>query len=228
MNNSLLGMAATVIPTAPATPTAIVLGQLLPTFTALPTADDTEVAKLLATPNPRPTLPATWTAAPDLVPAGTVIPSEPTGLAFVFETVVGVEPDPGDHRALSATALASTPLTRPESLTATPTPTRFQPTVVVRRDLLQPVIQPIVPQRSAFTISNPAVYEFNVGAGQVFTFENIQLQGGVRLFLPNPVDPTSFLRTDFKGMLRYKPIGTLPRRRNELRALLPRLLRRVQ
>ena len=46
-----------------------------------------------------------------------------------------------------------------------------------------------------------------MGAGQVFNFENIQLQGGVRLFLQNPVDPTSFLRTDHYGILRYKPIG---------------------
>ena len=176
------------------TETEETLTEVVPTYTALPTADDTEVAKLLATPEPRPTL----------VPTGTIIPTVPPPAA----TEVGDEDDPGEDRALAETALASTPVTLLETPRPTPTPTRFQPTVAVRRDLLQAVIQPIVPERSAFTISNPAVYEYNVGVGQVFTFENIQLQGGVRLFLPNPVDPSSFLRTDFKGMLRYKPIGT--------------------
>ena len=190
------------------------LTEVVPTYTALPTADDTEVAKLLATPEPRPTL----------VPTGTIIPTVPPPAA----TEVGDEDDPGEDRALAETALASTPVTLLETPRPTPTPTRFQPTVAVRRDLLQPVIEPIVPERSAFTISNPAVYEYNVGAGQVFTFENIQLQGGVRLFLPNPVDPSSFLRTDFKGMLRYKPIGIAPGRRNELFALLSRFLRWIQ
>ncbi len=51
------------------------------------------------------------------------------------------------------------------------------------------------------------MYTFDVAPSQTFTFQNIRLGGGVRLFLPNPVDSNSWLRTDHTGMLRYRPIG---------------------
>ena len=52
------------------------------------------------------------------------------------------------------------------------------------------------------------MYQYNVGVGQVFTFGNIRLGDGVRLFLPNPADPAnSWIRTDHTGLLRYKPLG---------------------
>ncbi len=52
------------------------------------------------------------------------------------------------------------------------------------------------------------MYQYDVGPGQIFAFRSIRLGDGVRLFLPNPVDPTSsWIRTDHTGLLRYKPIG---------------------
>ncbi len=91
-------------------------------------------------------------------------------------------------------------------MTPTPSATLFQPTVAVRSDLLNSAIQPPISQPTTFDITGASAYQYDVGVGQVFSFENIQLGGGVRLFLQNPVDPNSFLRTDFKGMLRYKPL----------------------
>ncbi len=105
-----------------------------------PTLNETEVAMLLATPDPRSTVRPTWTAAPTLPPTNTI-----------------------------AAPLA---------------------------------------QEATFSISGASVYQYNVGVGEIFSFSsNIQLAGGVRLFHPNPVDPNSFLRTDQKGVLRYRPIG---------------------
>ncbi len=104
--------------------------------------------------------------------------------------------------------MPSTPLPQLNAPTATPSPTatRLQPTVALRGDLLQPVIEP-VSQPSAFDIAGASAYEYDVGAGQIFNFEDIQLSGGLRLFLRNPLDPGSFLRTDAKGMLRFKAIN---------------------
>ena len=78
--------------------------------------------------------------------------------------------------------------------------------MAVRPDLIQPTIA-LVSIASAFDVSSAPAYQFNVGPGQQFTFENIQLGDGVRLFLPNPVDSGSWIRTDHTGVLRYKPIG---------------------
>ena len=103
--------------------------------------------------------------------------------------------------------LPSTPRPQLNAPTATPTATRIQPTVALRRDLLEQEFQPQISQPSSFSISGASAYEYNVGAGQLFNFGNIQLQGGVRLFLQNPVDPSSFLRTDQKGVLSYRPVS---------------------
>ena len=166
--------------------TAIVIRPSLPTLTALPTLDETEVAKMLATPLPRPTLPATWTAAPIL--------SATPDFGFVFNPK-----QPGDSTPDSQAGV--------QVLTPTPSPTAIQPTVAVRQDLIRPVISPPVSQTTTFSSSGVSVYQYNVGPGQVFSFENIQLGGGVRLFLPNPLDSNSWVRTDYTGLLRFRPIG---------------------
>ena len=172
------------------------------TLTPLPTLNQTEVAKLLATPLPRPTLPPTWTAVPTLPPTKTIVASpESTAPVDVSASTIGpvIVSDP----------IVMTPRTQLGAPTSTPSPTAtpFQPTVAVRSDLLTPAVQSPISQPTTFDISGASAYQYDVGLGQIFTFENIQLQGGVRLFLQNPVDPSSFLRTDYKGMLRYKPIG---------------------
>ena len=163
-----------------------------PTFTPLPTLNQTEIAKLLATPEPRP---PTATAAPTIPPEN-VIPTVPTAAA-----------SPNVDASLSATPLLSTPISRVGAPTPTPSPTQSRPTVAVRQDLLQPVVEPPVSQQWTFSISGASALEFDVGLGRQFTYEDIQLSGGVRLFLPNPVDPNSFLRTDHEGVLRYQPMG---------------------
>lgn len=167
-----------------------------------PTLDETEVAKLLATPEPRPSLPPTWTAAPTLPPTNTIaapLPDAPVEAATIRSEDFFV-----------STPLPATPQSQfvAPDLTPTPTPTIVQPTVAVRSDLLRAVIQPPIAQEATFSISGASVFQYNVGLGEIFTFNNnIQLSGGVRLFLQNPVDPNSFLRTDHKGILRYRPIG---------------------
>ena len=157
-----------------------------PSFTPLPTLNQTEIAKLLATPEARPpTVPPTRTIA-----------TVPTAVA-----------SPNINPSQSETSVLSTPISRIGAPSATPSPTRTRPTVAVRQDLLQPVVQQPVSQQTTFSISGAAALEFDVGLGQLFTVEDIQLSGGVRLFLPNPVDPNSFLRTDHEGVLRYQPMG---------------------
>lgn len=169
-----------------------------------PTLDETEVAKLLATPEPRPTAPPTWTAAPTLPPTNTIAAPLPDAPAPDEAATTRSED------VFVSTPLVVTPQSQFEApdRTPTPTPTIAQPTVAVRSDLLRAVIQPPVSRESTFSISGASVYQYNVGVGEVFSFNNnIQLSGGVRLFLQNPVDPSSFLRTDHKGILRYRPIG---------------------
>ncbi len=188
----------TATPTATPTPapsvTARSLAQALPTFTSLPTLDQTEIAELLATPPPRPTLPATWTPVPTLPPPP------------VFATAPRTQAAGG---AGFNTPLPSTPQAQFGFSTATPTPTAtlFQPTVAVRRDLLREVIPPPVSLPTSFSFTSASAYDYNVGPGQIFSYDTIQLSGGVRLFVQNPVDPGSYLRTDDRGILRYKPIG---------------------
>ena len=165
-----------------------------PTFTPLPTLNQTEIAKLLATPEPRP---ATATDVPTLPPA-TEVATAPTAVA-----------SPNVAPSLSETPLLSTPISQIGAPSATPSPTRPRPTVAVRQDLLPPIVQQPVSQQTTFSISGATALEFDVGLGQIFNIENIQLSGGVRLFLPNPVDPGSFLRTDHEGVLRYQPMGAV-------------------
>ena len=156
-----------------------------PTFTALPTVDETVVARLLATPRPRPTLPATWTAAPTAQ-----LPDAAPGPA--------TEPTPVDTLTPAEVGLRDLP--------PTATATRFQPTVAVQPELIQPTVA-LVSFPSTFSVNSASAFQYSVGPGQPFTFQNIQLGDGLRLFLPNPVDGDSWIRTDHYGVLRYKPIG---------------------
>lgn len=162
-----------------------------PTYTALPTLDETEVARLVATLPPRPTAPATWTAAPTAQ-----LPDAALDLAT--ETTPRASPTPSDATAPAEVGARD----RPPTATAT----RFQPTVAVRPDLIQPTIA-LAPFASTFNFNSAPAYQYNVVPGQPFTFQNIQLGDGVRLFLPNPVDGASWIRTDHTGLLRYRPIG---------------------
>ena len=194
-------LADTSVPTATDQDSDLISVRFRPTFTPLPTLNQTEIAELLATPESRPTLPPTWTAAPTLPP--TSIVATPDALATAQIEVSTPDVD----QIFVGTPITSTPISQIGAPTPTPSPTRVQPTVAVRQDLLPPVIQPPVSDQTTFSISGASAFEYNVGLGQVFNFENIRLADGVRLFLQNPVDPSSFLRTDFKGVLRYKPIG---------------------
>ena len=192
--------------TARPTPTRIIIATATPTPTATPLVGQPQA---LASPSPSATasdappaipsalasLPATWTAAPTLPPTRALSPP----------------PDSSAHTPgplINASPAVSTPAPRFDAPTATPTSTatRIQPTVALRRELLPPVIQPRL-EPSAFSITASSAYEYDVGAGQVFRFEDIQLGGGVRLFLRNPVDAGSFMRTDAKGMLRFKALN---------------------
>ena len=190
------------IPTATSEPDVIVLRATLPTPLIPPTADETEIAELLATPPPRPTEPVTWTPAPTeprgefvLGPATTSTPDDPPtqDAGFIFN------PTPSDATPPAEVGVLDLP--------PTPTAVVLQPTVAVRPEFLPPTLSPISLAQT-FSTSGVTAYQYSVGPSQRFTFQNIQLDGGVRLFLPNPVDPnSSWIRTDHYGILRYKPIG---------------------
>lgn len=189
----------------PVTPTAreLPVDESPSTTSPLPTVADTEAAELAATPEPRATIPPTWTAAPTLPPTKTLEAPLPN-TATPWEQATA-----GSDENLVFTPLVSTPDSQidvSDKPSPTPTPTIVQPTVAVRRDLLPPRIQPL-PQVASFSISGASVYQYDVGAGQNFNFNNIQLGDGLRLFQQNPADPNSFLRTDHKGVLRYRPSG---------------------
>ncbi len=190
-------------PTTTVSAAATSLDLFPPTFTPLPTLNQTEIAALLATPRPRPTLPATWTAVPTLLPTNTIAapPAQATAPVLIASPNVGP--------FLLSTPILSTPQWQYGGATLTPSPTAtlFQPTVAVRPELLRPPIPPPVAQPTTFNTIGASAYLYNVGQWQVFTFENLQLQGGVKLFLPNPTAPDSFLRTDYRGQLLYKPKG---------------------
>ena len=89
----------------------------------------------------------------------------------------------------------------------TATSTRFQPTVVVRQDLIVEQIPPPVFASSTFSTLGASVYQYDVGFGQPFDYQGLQLRGGVVLFTPNPAASDSYLRTDQVGMLWYRPIN---------------------
>jgi len=170
-----------------------------PTFTALPTVDETEVARLLATPPPRPTAPATWTAAPTVqLPDAAPGPATQRPPLDSPTPDVAFNPTPSDATPPAQVGLRELP--------PTASPTRFQPTVAVQPDLIQPTIA-LVSVASTFNVNSAPVYQFNVGPGQQFAFDDIRLGDGVRLFLPNPVASDSWIRTDHTGVLRYRPIG---------------------
>ncbi len=175
----------------PITHTATVTNRFLPTLTPLPTLNQTELADLLKSPEPVPT--ASFT---DTVVAATLI-AAPT---YVTATV-------DDDRQPVHTPSPSTPAARFGGATLTPSPTLFQPTVAVNPDLLIAPIPPPVSRPSTFSAVGAAVYQYNVGPGQVFHYDRLQLGGGVALFAPNPAAASSFVRTDPNGMLLYQAIG---------------------
>ena len=194
-----LGLAEETAPTATSDLDVILQRAFEPTFTALPTVDETEVARLLATPPPRPTAPATWTAAPTVqLPDAAPGPATQTTPLDSPTPDVAFNPTPSDATPPPEVGLRERP--------PTASPTRFQPTVAVQPDLIQPTIA-LAPFASTFNVDSAPAYQYNVGPGQPFNFENIQLGDGVRLFLPNPVASDSWIRTDHTGLLRYRPIG---------------------
>ena len=108
-----------------------------------------------------------------------------------------------------ASAVASSP---PQRGIVTPTPsptaTRFQPTVSVRRDLLREAIAPPTIQPLSLRTSAASAFEYAVQPGQPFAIDDIRLTGGVRLFAQNPTDSSSYVYTDRKGVLRYRAPGS--------------------
>ena len=189
------------IPTLPPSPTpqpsvtpTVDSTGLPPTLTFLPTRNQTEVARLLASPRPRRTLPATWTAAPTLPATWLATPQRSQ-----FWTALPPEMPPPQ------------PTAPPQGLGATvtpsPTATRIQPTVSVRYDLLPTAIPPPVLQSRSFSISSASAFRYEVAAGQPVHISGLALTEGLRLYAPNPADSGSYLYTDSKGILRYRPPG---------------------
>jgi len=173
----------------------------LPTPEDVPTLDAGEIAQLLATPLPQPTQPTSATAVstgpgPQVAP-GPEIASTPAG-ASTPDPGFAFEPGAGDANTPEGVGARVLPPTATAAV--------IQPTVAVQPGLIQPTIA-LVSLASTFSTSSASVYQYSVGPGQAFEFENIRLGDGVRLFLPNPVDGNSWIRTDHYGILRYRPIG---------------------
>ncbi|MCY4247989.1 MAG: SH3 domain-containing protein [Chloroflexi bacterium] len=156
-----------------------------PTQPASPmsTRELTAEAVLSASPSPRSTQPANWTAAPDQSQAWTASPADITAIA--------------------------TSLAQRGNATATPspTPTRSQPTVSVRYDLLREAISPPATPLLSLRTSAAAAFEYEVQPGPPFAIADQPLTGGLRLFSPNPTDSSSYLYTDQKGILRFLAPG---------------------
>ncbi len=164
------------------------------TLTPLPTLNPTELADLLQPREPLQTASPTSTAVP---PPSTLI-ATPT-----YITATG-------DRSFTHTPNPSTPRPQPggATRTITPSPTRFQPTVAVNPNLLlAPIPSPVV-QPLNFNAISASVYQYDVGPGQVFHYDDLQLGGGVALFAPNPAAADSFIRTDPNGLLLYRAIGS--------------------
>ena len=193
-------LADDIAPTITSEADAIAQREFEPTLTALPTLDETEVAALLATPPPRPTQRATGTAAPTEQPADAAPrPATATTPLDALTPDAGLQFTPGPSDATSPADVGV------RDLPPTATATLFQPTVEVRPEFLPPTIAPIS-FASTFSISSASVYQFNVGPGQVFTFQNIQLPFGVMLFKQNPIDENSWISTDQNGILRFRTL----------------------
>lgn len=169
-------------------PTRTTIPPQLPTPTMpaslTPTRGITLESRLGASPSPRSTRLVTWTAVPDQPQFWTASPAAET------------------------TAIATSP---PQRGFATPTPsptaTRFQPTVSVRRDLLREAIAPPTAQPLSLRTSAAAAFTYDVQAGQSFAIDNIHLSGGLRLFALNPTDSSSYVYTDQRGILRVRAPG---------------------
>ena len=176
------------------THTATVTNRFLPTLTPLPTLNHTELADLLKPPEPVPTASSTHTII----------------AAALIATPTYVTATADDNRQPVHTPSPSTPAAwfGGATLTLTPEPTLFQPTVAVNPDLLIAPIPPPASRPSTFSAVGAAVYQYNVGSGQVFHYDRLQLGGGVALFAPNPAAASSFVRTDLNGMLLYQAIGS--------------------
>ena len=128
---------------------------------------------------------------------------------FAPESPNGCRDAEGEDRVPASTQVPST--SQPEfgaaTFTPTATSTRFQPTVVVRQDLIVEQIPPAVFASSTFSTHGASAYQYDVGFGQSFNYQGLQLRGGVVLFSPNPAASDSYLRTDQVGMLWYRPVN---------------------
>ena len=189
--------------TAAASPTERQSEEIPPSFTPLPTFDETELARLLATSTSRPTAPATWTPVSTLPP--TIL-----GVAVRADaTAVRATATQGPDDSTLTVGLPSTALPQLGAATLTPTltPTRFQPTVAVRQEFIIEPIDPPSVQATGFDSIGAAAYQYDVNPGQVFSYEGLQFEGGVALFAPNPASADSFLRTNQAGLLFYRAIG---------------------
>ena len=116
---------------------------------------------------------------------------------------------PKRDKVAVSTPIVSTPQSQSRVPTSTPDPTatRFQPTVAVRQDLIVEQIPPPVFAPTTSSTLGASAYQFNVGAQQLFSFENLRISGGVVLFAPNPRGADSYLRTDQVGLLFYRPVN---------------------
>ena len=190
------------IPTTTSEADVIVLRATIPTPLIPPTADETEIAELLATPPPLPTVPATWTPAPT-VPRGEVVfgPATATTQDATATQDAGFVFDPRPSDATPPAEVGVPAAAAHADARALPADGRGQARLSAADPGADIAHADLQHQRR-----NSLSY-IVWGSGQDFTFQNIQLGGGVRLFLPNPVDASSWIRTDHYGILRFKPIG---------------------
>lgn len=151
--------------------------------------DETEDTELLATPRPHTAIPTTWTATPSTPAASTEPP---------------LDTRDGDGSGGEGRSAASPTQSRQSALaTELAAP---KPTVALRWNLVKPVITAAAPLHAGITLSNAAAYEFDIWHRNTVTVGENRLESGVRLFVPNPADLNSYLRTDAWGILHIKSI----------------------
>ena len=172
--------------TPPPSPTRIQPRSATPTAIATatkyiePTHATSQTAAPFTLPETVPTRLITWTAAPTALPTSRIATATPRS------------------RISRSIGLGFT-------ATPTATPTRFHPTVALRRDLIAAEIPPPQIQLNSIHSAAAAVYQFDLG-GAGFDFAGRAIADAV-LFSPNPAAADSFLLTDSRGLLRYKLPG---------------------
>jgi hypothetical protein len=197
--------------TASATFTPSVTFTPSPTFT--PTFDGTLIAQGLQTQAAQATQNAQQTQVAQ-IPTFTAVPLASPTITLAPLEVTRITATPGGESLgiILASPIPSTPEPQPDVqtdvtqiATPIPTPTIAFPTPLPPNSITTGFVTPLPPPifNTQFDLDIAPAFTFN--GAQAFNFNGRELQGGIRLFAPNPAFPNSFARTLPSGLLVFSP-----------------------